>query len=556
MSDNNKKKGRFSSVPSLNLGSRQMLLDASEEAARSPSDHKLEKPGFVDEHDFVQGDEAVFYGQKDGRRIIVSGTINKLIESLADGSFIQDQDYVRNFLITHRYFTTSEDFLNKLFERYHHEITPNPNLTTEERVLFEKHRTFVRLRIINVIKKWLETCYTDFETDAKLLPNLLDHINSIREQESKELIKNIVKDHQQNGSQQNLRVSSDLKKTKLDWHFFNQPELEIKLVNLSAEEVARHLTLIEYQMFREVPKDEFLNQGFNDSKLAPKMQAMIKRFNDSTSWIASEILREDDSQERTKILSKFIKIGMRCRQMNNFNGVMEVYSSLTMTPISRLKQTWAGVSPSLKKAYEELGNLMNPSNNYVHYRRVLKSAPAPVLPFQGVYLLDLTFIEENTNRLQNGLVNFEKMQMLGRLVREILHYQTVKFNFEEVPRLRDWLLSRETYSNEQLYSRSKTLEPSSSLQSLSASTSSSSFSFSSSSTLTPTSSSSSSSSPSGKKSLLRMVRFPSMKELFLSQSDDESKLQTSLSCTDRSVSPGGASDSGKKSKRDRRDRYS
>lgn len=81
-----------------------------------------------------------------------------------------------------------------------------------------------------------------------------------------------------------------------------------------------------------------------------------------------------------------------------------------MTPVQRLKLAWAGVEPRQMKLLDGLNKLMDPLSNWQVYRQTLKDTNPPCLPFMGLFLTDLTFIEENVSRLPNGFVNFDKVR--------------------------------------------------------------------------------------------------------------------------------------------------
>lgn len=75
-------------------------------------------------------------------------------------------DYIRDFLLTYLSFMTSAELLDRLIQRY--EYLPPANATPEQLKENEMWAGPVRLRVINVVKKWVEYHYY-FEDDHQLL---------------------------------------------------------------------------------------------------------------------------------------------------------------------------------------------------------------------------------------------------------------------------------------------------------------------------------------------------------------------------------------------------
>lgn len=72
--------------------------------------------------------------------------------------------------------------------------------------------------------------------------------------------------------------------------------------------------------------------------------------------------------------------------------------------------------------------------NYKAYREALRVCTPPAVPYLGVYLTDLTFIEEgNKTRMKREgkepLVNFAKGRMMAEVIHEIQKYQQIPFPF-------------------------------------------------------------------------------------------------------------------------------
>jgi len=103
---------------------------------------------------------------------------------------------------------------------------------------------------------------------------------------------------------------------------------------------------------------------------------------------------------------------------------MAIVSALQSTGIFRLKQTWAGLSTTVRNTFEDLKQLVAREGNFRELRKSLKQSTPPRVPYIGVYLTDLTFIEDgNSNYLESGLINFSKRRRLARVLKDIQQHQ-------------------------------------------------------------------------------------------------------------------------------------
>eukprot|EP01113_Clastostelium_recurvatum_P040383 TRINITY_DN6279_c0_g1_i6.p1 TRINITY_DN6279_c0_g1~~TRINITY_DN6279_c0_g1_i6.p1 ORF type:complete len:1281 (-),score=298.73 TRINITY_DN6279_c0_g1_i6:220-4062(-) len=178
-------------------------------------------------------------------------------------------------------------------------------------------------------------------------------------------------------------------------------------------ELAKWLTHIEATMFRKVEVGDLLppRTGPNGSQV---IQAIIARFNDIAGWVATEVVRTSQIRRRVAILTKFIQLGKILCEMGNYNSLMEVLAGLNMHPVQRLHITWAGLSPSWMRSWRRLNKLMGHHSNYRRYRSVLASRLAGnTLPYFGLFLRDLTFIETASPALIDPPVLLEQQQELS-----------------------------------------------------------------------------------------------------------------------------------------------
>jgi len=244
----------------------------------------------------------------------------------------------------------------------------------------------------------------------------------------------------------------------------------LALCEMPLIELGEQLTLIELKMFKAIREREFLNLNWKKAdhkRNARHIVKMVERFNKVSYWVATRIVRETDLKKRTSLLKRFIILADKSAELNNFNTLMEVLAGLNLYPIQRLKQTWGALSDKYKETMERLENLMENKQNYKNYRERLtriKQNGEPVLPYLGVYLRDLTFIDEgNMTYTEDKLVNYEKIQLVGQVIREVQHFQEHSFYQElqltDVPSTIKYLKKLRGLKQDELDKKSREVEP-------------------------------------------------------------------------------------------------
>jgi len=86
--------------------------------------------------------------------------------------------------------------------------------------------------------------------------------------------------------------------------------------------------------------------------------------------------------------------------------MMEVISGVTATSTYRLKKTWALVDRNTLTIFEELNTLLSRDNNFANFRKALHKVQPPALPYLGVYLTDMIFVDQGNSDTLPGTVIF------------------------------------------------------------------------------------------------------------------------------------------------------
>ncbi|KAL9636180.1 MAG: hypothetical protein Q9164_002985 [Protoblastenia rupestris] len=149
--------------------------------------------------------------------------------------------------------------------------------------------------------------------------------------------------------------------------------------------------------------------------------------------------------------------------MNNFSTLTSIISALGTAPIHRLQRTWSQVNARTQNVLESMRKLMSSSKNFAEYRETLHLANPPCIPFFGIYLTDLTFIEDGIPGIikRTSLINFAKRAKTAEVIRDIQQYQNVPYPLRSVGDLQDYILKNMQAAGDvhEMYERSLQVEP-------------------------------------------------------------------------------------------------
>ncbi|XP_051700141.1 rap guanine nucleotide exchange factor 6 isoform X10 [Oryctolagus cuniculus] len=201
-------------------------------------------------------------------------------------------------------------------------------------------------------------------------------------------------------------------------------ESQLSMLQLSTIEVATQLSMRDFDLFRNIEPTEYIDDLFKlDSKIGnTHLKAFEDIVNQETFWVASEILTESNQLKRMKIIKHFIKIALHCRECKNFNSMFAIISGLNLAPVARLRGTWEKLPSKYEKHLQDLQDLFDPSRNMAKYRNILssQSMQPPIIPLFPVVKKDMTFLHEGNDSKVDGLVNFEKLRMIAKEIRQVI----------------------------------------------------------------------------------------------------------------------------------------
>uniref|UniRef100_A0A8C8A8P3 RGL1 protein n=1 Tax=Otus sunia TaxID=257818 RepID=A0A8C8A8P3_9STRI len=430
-------------------------------------------------------------------RTIKAGTLEKLVETLLTAFGNNDFTYISIFLTTYRAFTSTKDVL-ELLERHGNLETPSCEEDGSQNC--SESKTVLRTAITSILRAWLDQCSEDFREppDYLCLIKLLDYLKrNIPGSDLQKRAQNLLEEFQS----QEVENDNGFYITSL-CNLCVEEEMEISSPEefsfFQADRVAEQLTYIDAKLFKKVVPYHCLGCIWSrrDKKenkhLAPTIRATISQFNAVTNCVVSTILKDKElkTQQRAKIIEKWIHIAHECRILKNFSSLRAIISALQSNSIYRLKKTWVCVSKDMMLMLEELSDIFSNHDNYLTSRELLMKEGTSIfanldssvkenqtqrrlqlqkdmgvmqgtVPYLGTFLTDLIMLDTALqDYIEGGLINFEKRRREFEVIAQIMLLQSAcnSYCMTPDPKFIQWFRRQEHLTEEESYSLSREIE--------------------------------------------------------------------------------------------------
>lgn len=399
------------------------------------------------------------------------GTVRALVEQLTLHNKLNSEFNVA-MLLTFQSFMDAKTLFKLLVERFM--IQPPEGLTPDEFTAWtDKKQRPIRLRVVNILKTWLDLYWFEDDNDEMslaerqtLFENMLQFSAQLKAQKvpGGASFFNVV-EKRMNVKEKSFKRHVVTTTTRPPAPILPANLKRFKLSEIDAMEMARQLCLREFKLLVQITSQECLRRGHGRFKKSNShIGQFIHNSNCMTNWVAYAILRHTDPKRRANCVRYFIKVAEYCRSLNNFSSMTAIISALYSSTIHRMRKTWALVSSKNVQKLENMNKLMNSSRNFNEYRDILSLVSSPTIPFFGVYLTDLTFVEDgNPDYLDSAqqYVNFAKRIKASSIIENIRQFQIMAYNFEEVPDIQQFLSQgfEQASSIEEQYETSLKYEP-------------------------------------------------------------------------------------------------
>ncbi|KAF4125915.1 RasGEF [Geosmithia morbida] len=396
---------------------------------------------------------------------VIGGSLPALVERLTTHEAAPDAMFVSTFYLTFRLFCPPTKLAECLIDRFEY-VGESPHVASP-----------VRLRVYNAFKVWLETHWrerTDRDALRIIMPFAEGRLTTVLPTAGRRLVE-LVQRVSGAGllvprlvsamgrantavAQTDTPIPSPVVSKSAQNHLnaFKVGSASPSLLDFDPLELARQLTLKQMGIFSSILPEELLSSQWmkNGGAEAPNVKAMSSLSTDISNLVADTILQHPELKKRAAVIKQWIKVANHCLELHNYDGLMAIICSLNSSTISRLRKTWDIVSSRRKEMLRTLQKLVEPSQNNKVLRTRLHDHVPPCLPFLGMYLTDLTFVDignpptkqmtshgsETENKRASGLtvVNFDKHTRTAKIIGELQRFQ-IPYRLQELPDMQEWL---------------------------------------------------------------------------------------------------------------------
>ena len=429
---------------------------------------------------------------------IKGATIIKLVERLTHPLYSTPM-MIKDFLMTYRSFSSPNELLDLLIQRFN---IPDPEWyedsgeyeeldeTTRLQLEIDKKRfrnEFVKpvqTIILNVLKHWVSHYFYDFENDHQLFKKFNDFLEDIESTPLKGKWTDIIRKHIQRKQGHAFRKNHVVFTfSEAEPEFLIHLELQAKpewpeLLTYHPTEIARQLTLLDFEFFRSVKPSELVDCAWMDEKKkydkSPTVMQVTRHFNNLTRYFEKILVDTENLEERQALMNRILEIMSTFQKLNNFNGMFAIAAATQSASIFRLYKTKEGIRRDL---FHELQKVIELRERHdAKYIDRLHEINPPVVPHLGTYLDRVfkfeignpNFISREPSKSQDELklINFYKSTKIAEQISELQQYQHEQYNFKTYPSLRKFLENIDPFPNssekerdDYLFEKSKEIEP-------------------------------------------------------------------------------------------------
>ena len=392
--------------------------------------------------------------EKSNRNGLTSVSKRKLIEKLTD-DYQQDSEIFRVILYTYKWYFDEKEMFTLLLERFK---TPIPLCLSpvERKSFLDSVISKIQIKVLIFLKDWFKCYAHKFHTDKileeiffELLYLMFTHCDTGRwiHLPISQLLSDL--EHLSQTKENNIR--GVLKVASL-------PEIFVPLpIILSYSHLlAKQLCIVDIENFKKIKVTEFTKKAWTRDdrhETAPNLTHIAEtstRLSRLTSYL---ILMNKKNMIRVILYQYLIDLCDQLVRLRNYNSAFAIYLGLAGHGVQRLKNL---LEPNLEKEPKEVFNnlkqLFSSSNNMEVLRARQNEVMTPAVPYLGVYLKELVYIEELPDYVdsEKKMLNFTKFVQLSEKVNKVLSFKE-SYGFHKVDNILNFIKGIPFISEDQIY---------------------------------------------------------------------------------------------------------
>ncbi|KNZ81298.1 Cell division control protein 25 [Termitomyces sp. J132] len=363
---------------------------------------------------------------------VKGGTLPALVERLTAHHQV-DPTFNQAFLMTFKSFATVNELFDLLVARFR--LEPPADLEPEELEDWGKQKKhLIQIRVINTFVTMLKDDDILEKEDFHILERMKAFVSSDEVSQfgaAKQVLVYIDRAVCLNDNNALKAMPQSTPPPPI----YPKTTKKLRLADIEPLELARQLTIMESNLYQKIKPMECLQRAREQkTENMDNIATVIQMSNRIADWVADCVLSKEDSRKRASTVKHLISVADRCRTLNNFSSMIAITSGLNTPPIRRLKRTWDQVNQRIMAQFTACEMTIDSNKNFTKYRQLMASVTPPCVPFIGVFLSTLQFIQDgNPDMLPGGLVNFRKRQKASEVINDIKRWQAQSFNLQAIP---------------------------------------------------------------------------------------------------------------------------
>ncbi|CAD5113860.1 DgyrCDS3024 [Dimorphilus gyrociliatus] len=436
--------------------------------------------------------------------VIKAGTIQKIVECITEKDGEMNCPHVNVVLDTYRSFTTAEELLEKVIERYRIVSADSTIKETVKETTLKTLRTFLGVWLnahpydfntppFKLLLKLQEFCKITLGNQMDLTTRVQGRLERCLHQESGD---SLSMDSSSSDFEEDSRSRRGFPRT-VSFHGLSHP---LRFEDIPNEVFAKQITSEDARLFKAVIRHQCLPCNWSKrTKTADNpsstVSATVEHFNLVAMAVYSTVLNDPklSSKLRGKRIEKWIEIASELRILKNFSSTLAVISGLKVESVYRLKSVWKHVSKESKQVFDELNSVFSTDSREITFKYLIQkegtakgidansigisqriknntkrriddpdSAYGSV-PFFGSFLRDFIHLSESMeDYVEGGLINFEKRRREAEMLAQIklMQVSAGNYNFERDPVFHEWFYQHiRRYSDKESFQMSLEIDP-------------------------------------------------------------------------------------------------